>query len=362
MRCGGKGCENWRLCGIDCKALTPGGAPASRCGSQVDTTRRTVRARRGLRLGLASKLFLVLLVSILVAAAIIGVPVTISSFGRLTGQDREVERVGKVLVAAYERHGSWDFLNQDSRIWSDLLRGTATPPDQPDEVHGISAASRPRATAPVSGAAPIAMSLDLALLDAQRRFVIGESQHIAPHTPLQPLVANGRVVGWLATIQHPDLVAAATVRSREVSSAWVIGLNAVLVAALAAVLLTWWLLRPVRQIAAATRRLSAGEYATRLKISSHDEIGYLADDFNHLAMALEKNERMRRGFMADVSHELRTPLAILRGEIEALEDGVRKLSIESVRSLQSEVRMIGKLVDDLYDLSLADVGALTYPL
>src|SRR5258708_29744876 len=116
MRCGGKGCENWRLCGIDCKALTPGGAPALRCGSEVDTTRRTVRARRGLRLGLASKLFLVLLVSILLAAAIIGVPVTISSFGRLARQDRELERLGKVLVAAFERPRSWDFLNQDSLI------------------------------------------------------------------------------------------------------------------------------------------------------------------------------------------------------------------------------------------------------
>jgi len=69
---------------------------------------------------------------------------------------------------------------------------------------------------------------------------------------------------------------------------------------------------------------------------------------------------MRREFMADVSHELRTPLGVLHGELEAIEDGVRTLDRDSVRSLQAEVATLNKLVSDLYDLSLADVGALTY--
>jgi two-component system sensor histidine kinase BaeS len=64
--------------------------------------------------------------------------------------------------------------------------------------------------------------------------------------------------------------------------------------------------------------------------------------------------------MADVSHELRTPLAVLKGELEAIEDGVRPLSQDSVKSLQAEVATLGKLVGDLYDLSLSDVGALSY--
>jgi len=63
---------------------------------------------------------------------------------------------------------------------------------------------------------------------------------------------------------------------------------------------------------------------------------------------------------ADVSHELRTPLAILKGELEAIEDGVRPLSRESLASLNHEAAALGKLVDDLYQLALADVGALAY--
>jgi two-component system sensor histidine kinase BaeS len=69
---------------------------------------------------------------------------------------------------------------------------------------------------------------------------------------------------------------------------------------------------------------------------------------------------MRREFMADVSHELRTPLSVLRGELEAIEDGVRSLDPNTMKSLLGEVGMLSKLVDDLYELSLADIGALTY--
>lgn len=69
---------------------------------------------------------------------------------------------------------------------------------------------------------------------------------------------------------------------------------------------------------------------------------------------------MRRDFMADISHELRTPLAVLRGELEAIQDGVRQFTPESVTSLQAEVATLTKLVDDLHQLSMSDEGALAY--
>jgi two-component system sensor histidine kinase BaeS len=64
--------------------------------------------------------------------------------------------------------------------------------------------------------------------------------------------------------------------------------------------------------------------------------------------------------MADVSHELRTPLGILKGELEALEDGITPLDANAVASLQAEVARIGGLVEDLHELALSDAGALSY--
>jgi len=64
--------------------------------------------------------------------------------------------------------------------------------------------------------------------------------------------------------------------------------------------------------------------------------------------------------IADISHELRTPIAILRGEIEAIIDGIRQADDKSMESLHQEVLQLNRLVDDLYELSLSDLGALNY--
>ncbi|UKL13408.1 ATP-binding protein [Dissulfurimicrobium hydrothermale] len=120
------------------------------------------------------------------------------------------------------------------------------------------------------------------------------------------------------------------------------------------------LVRPLKNLADATYLLASGRYDIRVPDNSTDELGQLSKDFNLMAETLKKNEQARRQFVADISHELRTPLAVLRGEIEALQDGVRQPTVEAIGSLHSEVIRLGRLVDDLYQLALSDVGALVY--
>ena len=98
----------------------------------------------------------------------------------------------------------------------------------------------------------------------------------------------------------------------------------------------------------------------RISIERDDELGRLAEDFNHMAGALARNEQLRRQWIADISHELRTPIAILRSEIEALIDGIRQTSPQRLHNLHDEVLNLGKLVDDLYELALSDQGSLDY--
>ena len=77
-----------------------------------------------------------------------------------------------------------------------------------------------------------------------------------------------------------------------------------------------------------------------------------------MADTLKAYETMRQQWITDISHELRTPLAILKGEIEAVQDGVRKIRPETLDSLHSEVMRLSKLVADLHALSLADTQDL----
>lgn len=143
-------------------------------------------------------------------------------------------------------------------------------------------------------------------------------------------------------------------------TSWLIVALATLLAALATFLLARGLLAPVKRLVDGTHKLAAGDFTTRVTPTSEDELGKLAQDFNQLASTLEKNQQMRRDFMVDISHELRTPLAVLRGELEAIQDGVRKFTPETVASLQAEVGTLTKLVDDLHQLSMSDEGALAY--
>lgn len=120
------------------------------------------------------------------------------------------------------------------------------------------------------------------------------------------------------------------------------------------------LMAPVKPLLDATHRIANGDYATRVPVGGNDELARLATDFNRLADTLDRNDRVRRDLLADISHELRTPLSVLRGEIEAMEDGVRPMTQEALASLRVEVSLLSKLIDDLYELSLSDIGALTY--
>jgi signal transduction histidine kinase len=77
-----------------------------------------------------------------------------------------------------------------------------------------------------------------------------------------------------------------------------------------------------------------------------------------MAESLERNEKLRRNLTADTAHELRTPLAILRGNLESLQEGVVQPSPEIIMSLHDEVVRISRLVNDMQDLSLAEAGEL----
>jgi two-component system sensor histidine kinase BaeS len=123
-------------------------------------------------------------------------------------------------------------------------------------------------------------------------------------------------------------------------------------------LLSRHLLAPVRQLVEGAQALTARNFSVRIKVESGDELGQLANDFNMMADQLERYEQMRRQWLSDISHELRTPLSILRGEIEAMQDGIRNTDSAALASLHAEALRLGKLVDNLHELSMADSGKL----
>mgnify|MGYP002777224798 FL=1 len=203
----------------------------------------------------------------------------------------------------------------------------------------------------------------LQLVDAEGRLLFG-APGTGPGDRVYNIEVDGALVGQLRLRplrQLSDRIDLAFAEAQR-SSGRVIAVSLVL----AALLLSFWLarllVRPIRALAAGAGRLAAGDYSARVDSHDSSELGDLARDFNALAQALERNRHARQRWMAEISHELRTPVAILQAELSALEDGVRPLDRQAVSSLLAEAERLARLVEDLYQLSLSDQGALSYAM
>jgi signal transduction histidine kinase len=119
------------------------------------------------------------------------------------------------------------------------------------------------------------------------------------------------------------------------------------------------LAQPLAEIGAAARRIADGDYAARVPRGGPEEVASLADSFNQMAAAIERQEEMRRDFIANAAHELRTPLTNLQGYLEALRDGVITADRATYESLYEEADRLVRLSRSLD--ALAEGDAATSP-
>jgi signal transduction histidine kinase len=176
-----------------------------------------------------------------------------------------------------------------------------------------------------------------------------------------PLEVDGRTVGYLYWQGGMAFTAAdqTFLVSRLTRGAITAGLIAAGFSLLLALLLAYTLMRPVRELTRAARRLGERDLSQRVRVSGNDELAELARSFNNMADSLQQAEDSRRALTADIAHELRTPLAVQRANLEALQDGVYPLTPENLSPVIEQNFLLTRLVDDLRTLALADAGQLT---
>jgi signal transduction histidine kinase len=119
---------------------------------------------------------------------------------------------------------------------------------------------------------------------------------------------------------------------------------------------------PLSKTMKAADALAAGDLSARVPVQGSGEFRHLARSFNHMAESLETADRQRRELLADVAHELRTPLTVIQGNLEGLRDGVYQATPEHLDLVLDETHKLGRLVDDLRLLTLAEAGQLPLDL
>ena len=131
---------------------------------------------------------------------------------------------------------------------------------------------------------------------------------------------------------------------------------AVIASVCLAIVLGRMLARPLSDVGAAARRIADGDYKARVPRKGPEELASLADSFNQMAASLERQESMRRDFIANAAHELRTPLTNLQGYLEALRDGVIVADRATYESLHEEADRLVRLSHSLDALAEGDAG------
>jgi two-component system sensor histidine kinase BaeS len=310
-----------------------------------------------------------------------------------TMEQQALVNLADALVEVYKQDGNWDNLRDDRRRWFELqvasfmeteaarrrfgehaAPGSISMPAPANSPGDPARDPRPIQSGPVFPAERqpgpgrifplerLRPNPRVALLDKDKNIIIGRFRN-PENLQLKPIETGGAVIGYLGILPRRELIDTHDLQFTETQghAFTLIALVTIISATLIIILpLSRSLVKPIQRVTGATRVLASGQYDVRIAPGSNDEIGQLTRDFNTLANTLEQNERARRQWIADISHELRTPLTILRGEVEAMQDGIRPLSKERVNALHDQILNLNRLVQDLYELSMSDIGALNY--
>ncbi len=181
-------------------------------------------------------------------------------------------------------------------------------------------------------------------------------------TTRPPAAGNGAMSGMPSSL--PPNVAARHAALTE--DLWRANLQAAGIALLLALVvgtaLSLRLAGPLDRLTEVANRYAAGERRARADERGRDEVADVARAFNHVADSLQREEDEQQRLLADIAHEFRTPLTVLKGELEALEDGLVEPAPPTYRRLGEEVTLLERLVQDLRLLTQAESGDLTLHL
>ncbi|MFN8659989.1 MAG: ATP-binding protein [Candidatus Obscuribacterales bacterium] len=351
-----------------------------------------------MKLNIAHKLMMIMM---LTTGIVVGLIFGLTRFSILSGFTNYVERVelstlstfAGNLARRYERGGnSWDFArNDESQVWwilgasemSDLHHNVPPPPGELPNPHpppgsgppleapgggppflqflGAPPGTKPGTMPPSFPEHRMAFFRRIGLFDQSGKIVWGNLSSRNSKQMLA-LTAGGKQIGYLKLVPN-DLMSKdieGQFIAEQSRNLLIVSAVAFLAAVGAAFLLSHDLVRAINTLVQGTRKLSTGNFETRISLNRGDELGELAEDFNSLANTLQQQDTAKKQWITDTSHELRTPIAILRAQVEAFQDGVQQVNPRTLEILHSEIITLGKLVDDLHDLARSDLGQLRY--
>lgn len=176
----------------------------------------------------------------------------------------------------------------------------------------------------------------------------------------QMLVGQLSADGKYGIIVSTGMAQIATAAEVLRSILWPVALILLVLDLLFAMLFSRWFTRPVQQLSSGAKEIAAGNYDIQLPVVHHDEIGQLAEDFNHMAAEVKRSAQLEKDILANVSHDLRTPLTLIKGYAETVRDltgADAEKRTEQCNIIVDETDRLSALVNSVMELSKVQSGA-----
>ena len=320
-----------------------------------------------MRLRLFLSFALVTIITLVVLALVIqgNTQTTITTFAK-SGGFLGADRIVTQLAAYYQENGSWDDVSSQLTLTSE--QNINAQPSENFQGQGMGMGQGRggyRSGFMLMGGQ--GMLGEFTLADPNGKILVTENTSLPENLPKDvlknalPITVEDQLVGYLVPDNNVlDL-------TELISDNLSLALNDSLLitvlisgggAMVLAVVLAQFLIRPVQRLTNAADQVSRGDLSQRVPESGGAEFEKLAKTFNRMAESLETSHRVRKAMTADIAHELRNPLSVQKANLEAIQDGVYPLTLETLQPIIQQNILLNKLVEDLRTLALADTNAL----
>ena len=173
-----------------------------------------------------------------------------------------------------------------------------------------------------------------------------------------PIVKGGVQLGYVFTAASSSTLTEYLLNNLRMFLLSAIGV--LVLAFIVVYVMTYRMVKPLREMAAATRSFGTGDFSHRIAVKGQDEVAQLATSLNNMAVSLSSVEGMSRSFVANISHELKTPMTTIAGFIDGILDGTIPDEKRDyyLKIVSDEIKRLSRLVKAMLDLSRIDNGSL----